>query len=148
MNRPACKIETCNRPNVAQQLCGMHYVRLRRNGDPLIKLRARGVMDAEITRPVRPHTGGPRKGKPAPGKIARQLKLAATLVAADGEVVSQDSLMKAIGAKDLTSLQNVMCTLRGRLKDWDLTVIVTARGQGYRAGKLDVIEEFLARFEE
>lgn len=148
MSRPACKIETCKKPSVAHQLCHMHYARLRRNGDPLIKLRARGVMDGEIHKRPRPHFGGPRRGQPSPGKISRQIKLAAALVAADGEVVTYESLMRAINAKSQTVLQSVTCTLRNRLKDWEWTVIVTVRGQGYQAGRLDVIEEFLARYDK
>ena len=43
-----CAVVTCWKPVKARSWCDMHYHRAKRNGDPLRKLRARGVMDAPI----------------------------------------------------------------------------------------------------
>lgn len=32
--RPKCSIEGCNKPNLAQTYCDMHYRRFKRHGDP------------------------------------------------------------------------------------------------------------------
>lgn len=47
-----CSIETCGRPQRrgGRGWCSMHYARWCRVGDPLLKLRARGVMDAPVMR--------------------------------------------------------------------------------------------------
>lgn len=59
-----CTVESCWRPITSRQLCQMHWKRWKRNGDPLIKRRARGVMDAPVVPyvPRRPKREGPFLG--------------------------------------------------------------------------------------
>src|SRR5690606_22364450 len=48
--RMSCKIEHCDRPIRSRGWCGMHYARWVRTGNPMLKLRARGVLDAPVLR--------------------------------------------------------------------------------------------------
>lgn len=119
-----CEVESCGRIVMARRLCPMHYARLRRNGGPLVKRRARGVMDAPIAggRPPRPKRTGLVLGH-TQVRILREL--------AKGEIVSYERLTQAIGGQSQNALQQVVSSLRLRF-GWD--VIETHIGKGYSAG--------------
>lgn len=45
-----CSVPDCDGVAAARSMCNLHYMRWRRYGDPLVKLRARGRMDAPVGR--------------------------------------------------------------------------------------------------
>jgi len=134
-----CSIPQCARKCVARNLCGMHYARLRRNGDPMRKLRARGILDVEPYREPRPYT----PQKPSVNKIWRQLLVAEALWLAGGEVVDREYLMQTACCSNQRLLWSLVNILRLRLKDYQSTIIITERNQGYRAGDLMILRAFL-----
>ena len=119
-----CSIEGCERSLSARKWCHMHYARARRNGGPLVKKRARGVMDAPVVggRTTRPKRVGLALGR-TQVRVLREL--------ATGEVVSYERLETAIGGQSQNAVQQVVSSLRMRF-GWD--VIETHTGKGYSAG--------------
>lgn len=118
----SCTIPTCDRKREAYGLCGMHYRRTKRAGDPLVKLRARGVMDAPVLR---------REKRKSLGLGPTQVKVLREL--ADGEVVPYGRLREVIGGQSQNALQQVVTSLRRRF-GWD--VIETHQGKGYSGGPI------------
>ena len=44
--RPLCTVEDCDRPRLSLGLCGKHYARYRRHGDPAIRVRRTPALGA------------------------------------------------------------------------------------------------------
>lgn len=135
-----CRIEGCQRERSvkASGLCQMHHLRLMRNGDPLIKRRARGVMDAPV---VLLRTTKQDKSKQQERRRLRYqleprlIRLALALMRARGEVVERETLC-AVTRIPPRSLATAIHELRYTLTydGYDgYDAIVTHKQQGYAA---------------
>lgn len=96
-----CSLEICDRPHQAKGYCSMHYRRNMRNGAPLVKRRARGVMDAPVvrTRPLPP--------KPIPRELClgpKQTKLLCLIWRAPVEV---STLAQELGVEPIVVMHKV-----------------------------------------
>ena len=89
-------------------MCMMHYQRFIRNGDPLRKKRARGVMDAPVIYPLGP----------------LQTKILETLVANPGRTFSAETLHTT-----KKSVQQAVARIR---QNHGQGAIDTVLGKGYR----------------
>lgn len=118
-----CSIDGCGRQTRAYGWCGMHYARNARNGGPMVKLRASGVLDAPV-----PQRKEQRKGL---GLGHTQVRVMRELAA--GEIVTYERLEAAIGGQSQNALQQVVSSLRLKF-GWD--VIETHTGRGYSAGPI------------
>ena len=134
--RPAhvCEYEGCQRRHSAKGYCQMHLARLRRNGGPGIKRRARGVMDAPVV-PVRLAATTKPIPKRRPLLSPREARLVLLLARADGRAVSHESLENALGLP-LLGLQRMVCHIRSKT---GYRAIETIYGEGY-ALPLAVVE--------
>lgn len=127
-----CEIETCERRRWARSLCQMHAARLRRNGDPLLKRRARGVMDAPVLTYVQERRlGRPKHYGPDRALAPRHARVVQAL--ASGELRRYEDLVPFTGGSQ-RSLMHVVSKLRRR---FGFDIIETHHGVGYKlAGPL------------
>ncbi len=127
-----CEIETCERRRKGGRLCEMHGARLRRNGDPMLKRRASGVMDAPVLTYVQERRlGRPRYYGPDRALAPRHARV--VLALASGELRRYEDLLPLTGGSQ-RSLMQVVSKLRAR---FGFDIIETHHGVGYKlAGPL------------
>lgn len=134
-----CSVETCSRESRVRGLCGLHYGRWHRLGDPLMKRRARGLMDAPVLtyRQERALTEPRRPKLPIP---PRSSKVLLVLTEARG-IVSRQELSRRTGATE-GAVQNAVGRIRAR---FGYDVIRTHALRGYQLVDAHAVLESLRR---
>lgn len=122
-----CAVETCPRKVASRGWCHMHYGRWRRNGDPLIKRRARGVMDAPVT-PL-------RERKPIVPGVRRLTDNQRDLLVAMRSPVPIRDLAEKFGTSR-AMIENRVCRIRSKF-GYEVIITTIPRAQGCASYQLN-----------
>lgn len=138
-----CDVNGCERDEkLVRGMCRLHYARWRRQGNPLVKRRARGVMDAPVVtyRQLRQEVQPPMvrgRWKMRPAEVAVLVRLA------ERGTLRYEELCEYAGLTPL-SLSVTVSRIRAR---FGYDVIETVRDYGYRladpSGLLEMAREAL-----